>query len=248
MPPPVRDCARPRSPTSTGARSQIRCGPRFIPDRAERRMSGRYRDNPQALARLVPSPTCTATSTSTPRCSSSRWSTSCQAPGSTSATPARCRTPGDFITADIAGQAADHGAPHRRHGARADEPLRAQGHEASSATPAGNTGKSFRCPYHAWTYRTDGSLLNIPLKNGYDGTGSALRGGAGLTPVKNVQPYRGFVFARLNESAPASRTTSATRSPRSTTWPTARPKASSRSPAAACASCTTATGRCSSRT
>ena len=37
--------------------------------------------------------------------------------------------PGDFFTADIAAQAGDHGAPHRRQRARADEPLRAQGHE-----------------------------------------------------------------------------------------------------------------------
>ena len=35
---------------------------------------------------------------------------------------------------------------------------------------AGNTGKVFRCPYHSWAYRTDGSLLAVPLKQGYDGT------------------------------------------------------------------------------
>src|SRR5438105_15223427 len=32
---------------------------------------------------------------------------------------------------------------------------------------SGNTGKTFRCPYHAWTYRPDGSLSNIPLRDGY---------------------------------------------------------------------------------
>ena len=32
---------------------------------------------------------------------------------------------------------------------------------------SGNTGKTFRCPYHAWTYRTDGTLLHIPLQEGY---------------------------------------------------------------------------------
>ena len=27
----------------------------------------------------------------------------------------------------------------------------------------GNTGKFFRCPYHAWTYQLDGAVLAIPL-------------------------------------------------------------------------------------
>ena len=37
----------------------------------------------------------------------------------------------------------------------------------------GNTGRFFRCPYHAWTFRLDGSLAGVPLKTGYDGTGFA---------------------------------------------------------------------------
>jgi phenylpropionate dioxygenase-like ring-hydroxylating dioxygenase large terminal subunit len=63
---------------------------------------------------------------------------------------------------------------------------------------AGNAGKTFRCPYHAWTYRTDGSLINIPLKEGYDGT-TLKRDNLGLAPVRNAETYRGFVFARLSE-------------------------------------------------
>jgi benzoate/toluate 1,2-dioxygenase alpha subunit len=58
---------------------------------------------------------------------------------------------------------------------------------------AGNAGKTLRCPYHAWTYRLDGTLLNIPFKQGYDGT--ALRE-TGLAAVTH-EVYRGFVFARL---------------------------------------------------
>jgi len=61
---------------------------------------------------------------------------------------------------------------------------------------AGNTGKTFRCPYHAWTYRLDGTLLNIPLKEGYAGTRLEAQG---LPAVENVETYRGFVFARLAE-------------------------------------------------
>jgi phenylpropionate dioxygenase-like ring-hydroxylating dioxygenase large terminal subunit len=61
---------------------------------------------------------------------------------------------------------------------------------------SGNAGKTFRCPYHAWTYRLDGSLLNIPLRDGYSGTRLQPEG---LPVVKNVETYRGFVFARLAE-------------------------------------------------
>ena len=32
---------------------------------------------------------------------------------------------------------------------------------------SGNTGRFFRCPYHAWTYRLDGAPLAVPLKQGY---------------------------------------------------------------------------------
>ncbi len=63
----------------------------------------------------------------------------------------------------------------------------------------GNTGKFFRCPYHAWTFRTDGSLLSIPLKKGYDETGfESCEGSQGMARVGAVQVYREFVFCRLN--------------------------------------------------
>ena len=62
--------------------------------------------------------------------------------------------------------------------------------------PSGNAGKTFRCPYHAWTYRLDGSLAMIPLKEGYAGTRMEEKG---LSEIKNVETYRGFVFARLSD-------------------------------------------------
>jgi phenylpropionate dioxygenase-like ring-hydroxylating dioxygenase large terminal subunit len=63
----------------------------------------------------------------------------------------------------------------------------------------GNTGKFFRCPYHAWSFKTDGCLLAIPLKKGYQDTGfENNQNTKGMTPVGAVKNYRGFIFARLN--------------------------------------------------
>jgi benzoate/toluate 1,2-dioxygenase subunit alpha len=67
----------------------------------------------------------------------------------------------------------------------------------------GNTGKFFRCPYHAWTYKTDGSLLAIPLKGSYEGTRLAnCEASRGLVTLPNVEIYRGFVFVRLAPEGP----------------------------------------------
>lgn len=67
----------------------------------------------------------------------------------------------------------------------------------------GNTGKFFRCPYHAWTFKTDGALLAIPLKNGYEGTRlSECESAKGLVTVPNVRVYRGFIFVKLNDAGP----------------------------------------------
>ncbi len=68
---------------------------------------------------------------------------------------------------------------------------------------SGNTGKFFRCPYHAWTYRLDGGPLAIPLKSGYEGTRlSECESGRGLTELKHTVAYRGFVFSRLSDRGP----------------------------------------------
>ena len=62
----------------------------------------------------------------------------------------------------------------------------------------GNTGKFFRCPYHAWSFKTDGCLLAIPLKKGYEGTSlSQTENIKGIKPVGAVHNHRGFIFARL---------------------------------------------------
>jgi len=106
--------------------------------------------------------------------------------------------PGDFITLDIAGKP----LIMVRHTDGAVRVLMNRcAHKGTKVVYdfAGNTGKTFRCPYHAWTYRTDGSLLNVPLKSGYEGTRLyETQASRGLTPITH-ETYRGFVFARLAE-------------------------------------------------
>ncbi|RYF62302.1 MAG: oxidoreductase, partial [Comamonadaceae bacterium] len=70
--------------------------------------------------------------------------------------------------------------------------------------PCGNTGKFFRCPYHAWTYRLDGAPLALPLKAGYEGTQlKQCASGQGMVALANVAVYRDFVFVRLSETGPS---------------------------------------------
>lgn len=54
--------------------------------------------------------------------------------------------------------------------------------------PSGNL-RQFRCPYHAWTYRLDGSLVGVPLADGY-----SQQPDLGLAPAARVESYRGFIF------------------------------------------------------
>lgn len=71
---------------------------------------------------------------------------------------------------------------------------------------SGNTGKFFRCPYHAWAYDTDGALRAVPRKSGYEQTRMQDSAAArGLAPLPNVEIYRGFVFARLSKEGPGFR-------------------------------------------
>ncbi len=61
--------------------------------------------------------------------------------------------------------------------------------------PSGCTRKLV-CPYHAWSYETDGRLSGVPMKADYP----ALRlEENGLAPV-SLEVWRGFVFVRLEDA------------------------------------------------
>lgn len=75
-------------------------------------------------------------------------------------------------------------------------------HRGSQVVQAekGNTSH-FRCPYHGWTYKTNGELIGVPKKqSAYNGLD---RSEWGLISVPKVATYRGFVFASLDTNAPS---------------------------------------------
>jgi len=100
--------------------------------------------------------------------------------------------PGDYFTADIGAQPVIM-VRHTDNSVRVL--LNRCAHKGTKVVGdlSGNTGKTFRCPYHAWTYRTDGTLLHVPLAEGY---ARAVQH-RGLVQVAS-ETYRGFVFARLS--------------------------------------------------
>jgi benzoate/toluate 1,2-dioxygenase alpha subunit len=158
---------------------------------------GKYRDDSAALARLVQPDRVHRDVYTDPEVFQLEmerlWSRAWVYAGHASQIPRE----GDFLTVDIAGQP----LIVLRH---TDGSVRVLvnrcAHKGTKVVgdPAGNAGKTLRCPYHAWTYRLDGSILNIPLKEGYDGTRlSETEACRGLPVVKNVELYRGFIFVRL---------------------------------------------------
>ena len=160
------------------------------------RPMARYRDDPGALERLIEADRVHRDVYTDPEVFQLEmerlWSRTWIYVGHASQVPQA----GDFITANIAAKP----VIMVRH---TDDTVRVLmnrcAHKGTKVVSdlAGNAGKTFRCPYHAWTYRTDGSLINIPLREGYEGTRLA-RETLGLGAVKNVETYRGFVFARLS--------------------------------------------------
>ncbi len=109
---------------------------------------------------------------------------------------------GDYLTVDIAGRPL---IAVRHTDNSVCVMMNRCAHKGSKlvSEACGSTGKFFRCPYHAWTFKTDGSLLAIPLKNGYEGTSlKDCEAARGLVAVKNVETYRGFIFAKINDVGP----------------------------------------------
>ncbi len=163
---------------------------------------GRYRGNPAAIRALVQDDQVHRDVYIDPELftleMSELWANTWSYVGHTSQVP----NAGDFYTTNIASQPV---VMVRHEDASIRVLFNRCAHKGTKIVTdtAGNVGAFFRCPYHAWSYKTDGSLLAIPRKAGYDGTRMAeCPAGLGMGAVKNVEIYRGFVFARLAAAGP----------------------------------------------
>lgn len=67
-----------------------------------------------------------------------------------------------------------------------------------------NRGKSklLNCPYHAWSFHPDGTLSTVPHRQSYPDSFDLNDPQNHMRRVRNVQSYRGFIFANLAEAPP----------------------------------------------
>ncbi len=106
-------------------------------------------------------------------------------------------TPGDYVTAEIAGEPI---VVVRGN----DGALRAfynvcRHHAAAVMTEPAGRATRLRCPYHGWTYSLEGHLKVVPE---WDGVCAFAREDNGLVPVQ-VAAWEGLVFVHLGESPPS---------------------------------------------
>ena len=64
--------------------------------------------------------------------------------------------------------------------------------------PTGRCGRIV-CPYHAWTYDTEGQLIGVPLRETYPD----LRIETRKLPPVDLEVFRGFIFVRIEGGGPA---------------------------------------------
>ena len=99
----------------------------------------------------------------------------------------QCAEPRDFFTEDVAGVPV---LVSRQDDGSLKAFLNVCRHRGSKVTfEECGQRRSFTCPYHAWTYRSDGVLTGIPYGEGFEGLDRA-GDGPGLAPVGGAPRVR----------------------------------------------------------
>jgi phenylpropionate dioxygenase-like ring-hydroxylating dioxygenase large terminal subunit len=62
--------------------------------------------------------------------------------------------------------------------------------------------RAFRCCYHGWTFKTDGTLIGVPHKAGYEETNFDIKDPAFSLKVVRSESYRGFIYGNLSKEGP----------------------------------------------
>jgi len=78
-------------------------------------------------------------------------------------------------------------------------------HKGAKLLPdgAGKAGRYLRCSFHGWTFRCNGKLHTVPLREGYVGTGFDQDDPEfSVRQAPRYASYRGFVFASLAADGP----------------------------------------------
>jgi phenylpropionate dioxygenase-like ring-hydroxylating dioxygenase large terminal subunit len=108
--------------------------------------------------------------------------------------------PGDYVRKNLGLQDV---IMTRDAGGRVHLLLNRCAHRANLVCEAGRgNSKSFRCPYHGWTYRNTGELIGYPFGQGYGGRGT-IEAELSLAAVPRLDSHRGFVFASMAADGPS---------------------------------------------
>ncbi len=103
--------------------------------------------------------------------------------------------PGDFVTADVAGESIliVRGKDDELRGFY--NVCRHRGSRICDAETHGHAKSAIKCPYHAWSYAYDGRLIGTPMV----GRDEIDRDSLGLWPV-HLEVWQGFVFVNLGDA------------------------------------------------
>jgi choline monooxygenase len=103
--------------------------------------------------------------------------------------------PGQYITAEVAGEPIV--VVRGQDGVLRGFFNVCRHHAAAVVTDTAGKAAQFRCPYHGWTYSTEGALKGMPE---FDGVCNFDRAQNGLVPVA-VETWEKFVFVNLDPAA-----------------------------------------------